>query len=70
MVNQSQLTVETISTTHAYKQMNRRKFVATVCGLALSAETAPLLAATPKKSKTAKLLRKLKTASFRKKSSA
>ena len=47
--------------------MNRRKFVATVCGLALSAGAPPLLAATSKKTKTATLLGKLKTASFHKK---
>ena len=41
--------------------------MATVCGLALSADAAPLLAATSKKNKTATLLGKLKTASFHKK---
>jgi hypothetical protein len=56
-----------VSTTRPYEPMSRRKFMATVGGLALSAGAAPLLAATSKKSKTATLLGKLKTASFHKK---
>jgi len=41
--------------------------MATVCGLALSADAVPLLAATPQKSKTAAMLGQLKTASFHRK---
>jgi hypothetical protein len=67
MVHQSQLTVETIPITHACGHMNRRKFVAAVCGLAFSADAAPLLAAPSKRNKTTTLLRKLPTASFHKK---
>jgi hypothetical protein len=67
MANQSQLALEMISTIHAHAQMNRRKFMAAVCGLALSADTAPLMAATSQKNKTATLLGNLKTASLHKK---
>jgi hypothetical protein len=52
---------------HACEHMNRRKFVATVCGLALSADAASLPAGTSNRNKTASLLGKLKTASFHKK---
>lgn len=67
MVNPSPFAVEAIGTTRTFANMDRRKFVASVCGLALSAGAAPLLAATPRKTASATLLGKLKTASFHKK---
>src|SRR5688572_16770565 len=60
MATPSHSTVQTDSTPHTHEHMNRRKFMATLCGLALSAGAAPVLAATSKKSKTATLLGKLK----------
>lgn len=67
MVNPSQLTAETVSPHSTRRHLNRRRFIAAVGGLALSADAASLLAATPRRSKAATLLGKIKTASFHKK---
>jgi hypothetical protein len=59
---------ETISNSGSNRSISRRKFfqTASICGLALLPNAAPLRAAATRKSKSAALLGKLKTASFHK----